>query len=299
LNYKVNYFRREKDIMAKEKATTWDLRRIIFTVITVIYVAYLVTWVWWFFVAGNNISMVFATFAKLGGAKVEKLPSGEAEFDTTTAGGLGKGSAIVARGGGLVDFLFFLLILTLTFIIERAITHRIAKGKMGYAKYLNELSSLLEDKKIDEAIKLSEEMGGVFGRFTIAGLKRYKSLTTTNPKEIKEELQEAFDEQGTVEGSLLERRLIFIATIASIATMTGLLGTVVGMIRAFAALSAKGRPDPNQLATGISEALINTAGGLTVAIISIIFYNYFVNSVDMYNYNMEEISQEVVENLEK
>lgn len=282
--------------MAEEKkarGSTWDTRRIILTIIAIIYVVYLVVWVWWFFISGKNISMVFATLAKWGGAKL--LPNGE--FETAQAGGLGVGAAIVARGGGLVDFLFFLLILTLTFIIERAITHRIAKGRKGYAGFLNTLSDLLEQNKIDEAIELSQEMGGVFGRLTEAALTRYKSLPSRDKDVIKEELKEEIDEQAGVEGALLERRLIAIATIASIATMTGLLGTVVGMIRAFAALSAKGRPDPNKLATGISEALINTAGGLTVAIISIIFYNYFVNSVDIFNYNMEEISQEVIENL--
>ncbi|MGQ9705539.1 MAG: MotA/TolQ/ExbB proton channel family protein [bacterium] len=270
------------------------MKRIIFTIITVIYVIFFIYWIWWFFIAGVNVSFVFATMAKIGGAELK--PDGE--FDLTKATAIGKGGVIVARGGGLVDFLFFLLMLTLTFIIERALNMNQARGKMPFVKFIFELKKLVTQRKIDEAIELSKRQGGAFGKLAMSGLERYKSLPVKDDlQRVKEELREAFSEQSAIEGALLERRLIAIATIASIATMTGLLGTVVGMIRAFAALSAKGRPDPNQLATGISEALVNTAGGLLTAIISIIFYNFFVNKVDIFNFQMEEITTDVIEEL--
>jgi biopolymer transport protein ExbB len=70
--------------------------------------------------------------------------------------------------------------------------------------------------------------------------------------------------------------------------MIGLLGTVIGMIRCFAAMAHQGSPDAIQLAVGISEALINTAGGLFAAILGIVSYNIFVNLVDSFNYSVDE-----------
>jgi len=297
------------------------MRKIVMLVVGIIFVAYLLLWVWWFFASGNNVSMVFASLALAGNTKMfnpkteievsfgallanvavskeDKVT--DVEFDTTDATGLGKAGAVVAKGGGLVDFLFFLLLLTGFFIIERFVVHTQARGKMGITKFMEELIPLVKSHKIDEAIKLCEQQKGTYGRYVKAGLTTYKYIPDTaknDPVKVKEELSGSFGEASAIEAFQLEQRLIFIATIASIATMTGLLGTVVGMIRSFSALSAKGRPDPNQLATGISEALINTAGGLTVAIISIIFYNYFVNRVDTFNFNMEEFSSEVIDTL--
>jgi len=77
--------------------------------------------------------------------------------------------------------------------------------------------------------------------------------------------------------------------------MVGLLGTTVGMIRAFAALAHSGAPDAIALATGISEALINTAGGLIVAIIGIVSYNFFVNKVDNFTFQVDEASYNVIQ----
>ncbi|HNB10446.1 MAG TPA: MotA/TolQ/ExbB proton channel family protein, partial [bacterium] len=78
-------------------------------------------------------------------------------------------------------------------------------------------------------------------------------------------------------------------------TMVGLLGTTLGMIRAFKALAQSGAPDAVSLSLGISEALINTAGGLGAAIVAIVAYNYFVNKVDTYTYLIDEASYNVVE----
>jgi len=96
---------------------------------------------------------------------------------------------------------------------------------------------------------------------------------------------------------LLERNLIALSTIASIATMVGLLGTTIGMIRAFSATgsSTGGVIDANQLAKGISEALVNTAGGLFNAIVGIVAYNFFVNKVDGFNYTIDEATYEVLQ----
>ena len=80
--------------------------------------------------------------------------------------------------------------------------------------------------------------------------------------------------------------------------MVGLLGTTLGMIKAFAALaSSSGAPDAVQLSLGISEALINTAGGLVAAIIGIVAYNYFTTKVDSFTYNIDEAAATMVQTL--
>jgi biopolymer transport protein ExbB len=79
--------------------------------------------------------------------------------------------------------------------------------------------------------------------------------------------------------------------------MVGLLGTTIGMIRAFRAMAHQGAPDAIQLAIGISEALINTAGGLFAAIVGIVAYNFFTNRVDIFTYEIEEVGHRLVRHL--
>jgi biopolymer transport protein ExbB len=267
------------------------MKRIILTIFFVLFVIYLAWWVVWFFVMGRNLSFVFDTMARLGGA----VRMEENIYNTDNANVLGKGGAVVARGGGLVDMLFFLLMLTLFFIIERATVYNSAKGKMNNVRLLGLIKEHLKGGDIDGAVAACRNQKGVVGQILAAGLEKYKRVKGQyDASTTRAEVQQSISETNAMEASLLERNLIFIATIASIATMTGLLGTVVGMIRAFAALAAKGRPDPNKLATGISEALINTAGGLTVAIISIVAYNYYLNRIDKFNFSFEESSNELL-----
>ena len=130
-----------------------------------------------------------------------------------------------------------------------------------------------------------------------AGLERYQQLRSEGaPKEkIVSETQAAIQEANGLEVPLLERNLTALSTIASISTMVGLLGTVLGMIRSFAALGHTGAVDATKLAVGISEALINTAGGLICAIAGIVAYNVFVTRVDNFNYMMDEASYETIQ----
>jgi biopolymer transport protein ExbB len=267
------------------------MRRIITLIFAVLFAIYLVWWIIWFFVMGRNLSFVFDTMARIGGA----VRMEENIYNTENANVLGQGGAVVARGGGLVDMLFFLLMLTLFFIVERATLYASAKGKFDHLRLLGMIKEDVRKGDVDAAIADCEKQKGVVGQILAAGLKKYKLVKGQyDVATMRAEVQQSVSETNAMESSLLERNLIFIATIASIGTMTGLLGTVVGMIRAFAALAAKGRPDPNKLATGISEALINTAGGLTVAIISIVAYNYYLNRIDKFNFTFEESSNEML-----
>jgi biopolymer transport protein ExbB len=95
---------------------------------------------------------------------------------------------------------------------------------------------------------------------------------------------------------MLEKNLTIIATLASIATLTGLLGTVIGMIKAFAALAQAGSPDATALSNGISEALINTALGIGTSALAIIAYNYFTSKIDELTYSIDEVGFSIMQN---
>jgi biopolymer transport protein ExbB len=98
---------------------------------------------------------------------------------------------------------------------------------------------------------------------------------------------------------MLEKHMTVIATIVSIATLVGLIGTVLGMIRAFAALATSGAPDAVALATGISEALVNTALGITTSTISTIVYNYFTSRIDDIVYRVDEAGFIITQTLQE
>ena len=96
---------------------------------------------------------------------------------------------------------------------------------------------------------------------------------------------------------MLSKNLVIISTCATIATLFGLIGTVIGMIRSFAALSQAGAPDTTALATGISEALINTAFGIVSSVIGIIMYNIFSSKIDGLTYSIDEAGFSIVQSV--
>jgi len=201
------------------------------------------------------------------------------------------------EAGPLVAMLIMLLILQVSFVIERTWSLNKAKGTGDMALFLANVRKKIQASDVDGAIKLCAAQKGSAANVMRAGLERYKKLVAENaPKDkIVAETQAAIQEANGLEVPLLERNLIALSTIASISTMVGLLGTVVGMIRSFAALGHTGAVDASKLAVGISEALVNTAGGLIVAILGIVMYNVFVTRVDGFNYMMDEASYEAVQ----
>lgn len=206
----------------------------------------------------------------------------------------------IKQGGPVVIALMMLSIITVTFIVERLINLKRAQGRGDFVGFTRALKKAIDGGKLQDAIGACRKQGGCLANVVGAGLERYGQLHGSNmdKDELIEETRRAIEEANALETPLLERNLIALSTIASIATMVGLLGTTIGMIRSFKAMGHAGAPDAIQLAIGISEALINTAGGLFIAIIGIIFYNYFTNRVDMFNYQMDETSYEVIQLLE-
>jgi biopolymer transport protein ExbB len=120
----------------------------------------------------------------------------------------------------------------------------------------------LSSKNIDAAMSECDKQAGSVGNVMKAGLKTYKEMATNTTLDTEQKLasiKKEVEETTSLELPMMEKNLVFLATITSAATLLGLFGTVMGMIRAFAAMANAGAPDANALAAGNSEALVNTS----------------------------------------
>ena len=202
-------------------------------------------------------------------------------------------------GGVLVSLLICLSIMVIAIAIERFLTLRKAAGKQAIPKFFKKVVDEIRAGQMNEAIASCDAQRGSVAAVLRSALARFQEVTSDKSTIDKEkqlvEVQRAVEESLMLETPLLEKNLIALSTIASIATMVGLLGTTIGMIRAFKALAQAGSPDAIALATGISEALINTAGGLFAAILGIVFYNLFVNKVDNFTFQIDEANYNVMQ----
>ncbi|HEY6083280.1 MAG TPA: MotA/TolQ/ExbB proton channel family protein [Chitinophagaceae bacterium] len=197
----------------------------------------------------------------------------------------------VYTGGFIVPILIALLLIVITFVIERLITINRAKGKIKPTEFVRRVQYHLANKNIDAALAECDKQQGSVGNVMKAGLKKYKEMTsntelTTEQKVLN--IQNEIEEATTLELPMLEKNLVFLSTIASVATLMGLLGTVLGMIRAFKALSDTGGNNSTQLALGIAEALVNTALGIGTSAVAIVMYNYFTTNIDGITYGIDE-----------
>lgn len=205
---------------------------------------------------------------------------------------------IIHKGGVIVPILMALLIIVITFVIERFITIGNSKGNGRIDLFIGKIRSALSKGDIEGASKECDRQKGSIAAVVNAGLRTYRQMDAdkTMDKEHKVAvIQKEIEEATTLELPMLSKNLVIISTIASIATLLGLLGTVLGMIKAFAALAQAGSPDAVALATGISEALINTGLGIATSAIAIIFYNFFTNKIDSITYGIDEAGYSIVQ----
>lgn len=204
-------------------------------------------------------------------------------------------------GGPLVVILIMLSIMVVTFIFERTFAIRAARGKGSLVKFFTTVKQEVNKGNIDGAIEACDKQRGTAANVLRAGLERFMVLRAEKkelgPKEMMEEVQTSVNDSLMLESPLLERNLIVLSTIATVSVLVGLLGTVIGMIRSFKALAHAGTPDAIQLSQGISEALVNTAGGLFAAILAIISYNYFFTRIDNFTYMIDEASLSVIKTM--
>lgn len=208
------------------------------------------------------------------------------------------GAHFVKEGGPVVIALITLLIVAIALVVERMLSLKKAEGRESMPVFLRKVQQAVNAGDVDGAMTLCDKQRGSLAAVIHAGLARYKATEKMEDrKQAMDDVKTAIEESTLLEVPILERNLTAMATIASIGTMVGLFGTVIGMIRSFMAFSSGGTPDAATLSRGISEALVNTAGGIGTAIIAIIAYNYFTTKVDGYTYMIDEASQSIVDSL--
>ncbi len=205
----------------------------------------------------------------------------------------GSTMGIVYKGGPIVPILLTFMITVLVFSIERAMVLRRASGKNNLDNFVTTVRSLLNKNRVTEALEECDKQQGSVGNVVKEGLTTYKILekdNTLNKEQKLAALSKSLEEATTLEMPMLEKNMMILSTLGTVATLVALLGTVLGMIKAFAALGAGGgSPDAAALSTGISEALINTALGIGTSAIAIILYNYFTSKIDGLTYKIDEI----------
>ena len=203
----------------------------------------------------------------------------------------GNYAGTVYKGGFVVPIILTLLFTVLVFIIERFITLNKARGAGKIDTFVRAIKGFLDRGDLNGAIAACDKQKGAVANVVRAGLHKYDEMTKMTGMEKDEKviaIQKEVEEATTLELPMLEKNLNILATIASIATLMGLFGTVLGMIRSFASLATAGAPDSTALATGISEALINTALGIGTSALAIIAYNFFTSRIDGMTYRIDE-----------
>jgi biopolymer transport protein ExbB len=195
-------------------------------------------------------------------------------------------------GGIIVPILIGAFLTVLTFVIERFMTVSKATGAGNISEFIRKVQYHLANKDVSAAMKECDKQKGSVGNVMKAGLRKYQEMIdnhelTTEQKVLN--IQKEVEEATALELPMLEKNLVFLSTIASVATLMGLLGTVLGMIRSFASLGESGGGEAAQkLSQGISEALYNTALGIGTSAIAIIMYNVFTTKIDGITYGIDE-----------
>lgn len=205
---------------------------------------------------------------------------------------------MVYHAGYVVPVLLGLFLMVFVFAIERFIVIGRASGKGNVGNFVRKIQSLISTGNIDSAIAECDKQKGSVANVIKSGLIKYKEVSAdpnVNTEQATIAIQKDIEEATALEMPMLEKNLTVMATLVSIGTLVGLLGTVTGMIRAFAALATGGAPDSAALANGISEALVNTATGIATSTFAIIFYNIFTSRIDTLTYSIDEAGFSIVQ----
>ncbi|MDX2194943.1 MAG: MotA/TolQ/ExbB proton channel family protein [Cytophagales bacterium] len=205
---------------------------------------------------------------------------------------------IVYKGGFIVPILmsFFLIVLTVSF--ERYFTLNKANGKGSIENFVHDVRKKLSNGDIDAALKSCDKQQGSVANVVKSTLETYKEMAHASGLDKDQKIaniQKSTEETTSLELPMLEKNLSILSTLASVSTLVALLGTVLGMIRAFAAMAQAGAPDATALANGISEALINTAIGIGTSAIAIICYNFFTSKIDTLSYSIDEAGMSIAQ----
>ena len=198
----------------------------------------------------------------------------------------------IYEGGIIVPVLIGMFLMVITFSIERYLTIRKALGVGSISDFIRKVQYHLANRNVDAALSECDKQRGSVANVMKAGLRRYKEMMTeqgmvTEQKVIA--IQKEVEEATALELPMLQKNLVFLSTLTSAGTLVALLGTVIGMIRAFSALGDEGGAGAaGQLAVGISEALYNTALGIGTSTFALIMYNIFTTKIDSITYGIDE-----------
>ncbi len=204
----------------------------------------------------------------------------------------------IYKGGVIVPILQTLFLTVIVLSVERWIALSSAKGKGNITKFVAGVKACLAKNDIAGAQKLCKNQKGSVAAVVAAALVRYEEMdkNTVLTKEQKiATLQKEVEEATALEMPALQQNLPIVATMTTLGTLVGLLGTVIGMIKSFQALAQSGAPDSTELSTGISEALINTAFGIATGAFAVISYNFYTNKIDNLTYAIDEIGFSIVQ----
>ncbi len=198
----------------------------------------------------------------------------------------------IYEGGIIVPLLIGMLLMVIVFSIERYLTIRKALGSGSISDFIRKVQYHLANRNVDAALSECDKQKGSVGNVMKAGLRRYKEMISegnlnTDQKVLA--IQKEVEEATALELPMLQKNLVFLSTITSVGTLIALLGTVLGMIRSFAALGEEGGGGAaGDLAVGISEALYNTALGIGTSALALIMYNVFTTKIDSITYGIDE-----------
>ena len=222
----------------------------------------------------------------------------DANFDPNTGHAINIMGTIF-MGGFIVPILQTLFLTVIVLSVERGIALSSAKGKGSIPKFVQNVKAALAKGDIDGAQALCKKQRGSVANVVANALIKYKEMdqNTILTKEQKlTSLQQAVEEATAMEMPALQQNLPIVATLTTLGTLVGLLGTVMGMIKSFSALGAGGGSvDSMALSVGISEALINTAFGIATGAFAVISYNYYTNKIDHLTYAIDEIGFSIVQ----
>ena len=205
---------------------------------------------------------------------------------------------MVYKGGFIVPVLMGMLLMVIIFSFERFFVINKATGKSNADAFVKNIQKFLSEGHVDSAVAECDKQEGSVANVIKAGLMRYKEMEQDAKMNTEQKclaIQKDIEEATALEMPMLEQNLTVIATLVSVGTLMGLLGTVTGMIKAFSALSSAGSPDQATLANGISEALINTATGISTSALAIIMYNVFTSKIDKLTYSIDEAGFSIVQ----
>lgn len=204
----------------------------------------------------------------------------------------------IYKGGIVVPVIQTLLLTVIALSVERFFALRSASGKGSLVKFVAGIKSALSSGDMQQARELCDKQGGSVANVVHSTLRKYAEVER-DPTLSKDQkilaIQKELDEATALELPMMEQNLPVLATITTLGTLMGLLGTVMGMIRSFAALSAGGGTDSMALSQGISEALINTAFGILTGALAVVAYNYYTNKIDKLTYSLDEVGFSIVQ----